>query len=72
MKRLFYLWLRWRGYKINEIIHVQHVDDLFSNPPRVYRRSSELVMRRGLSVHTLRFRHLDAEQLEAALIEEGV
>jgi hypothetical protein len=67
MRRLRYLWLRRRGYEIDQIVNVRHVDDLFSDPPCVYKRSSKLVMRRGTSVRRLRFRRLTAQQLEAGI-----
>lgn len=71
MKRLRYMWLRRRGYQIDGIVSVRHIDDLFSTPPCVYKRSSKLVMRKGLSVRALHFPRLTAEQLEAGLLAEA-
>lgn len=70
MKAWRYRWLRHRGYKIDTIVDVRHIDYLFSNVPRVAKRSSKLVMRKGLSTRKIRFRRLTVEQLEEALIEE--
>jgi hypothetical protein len=67
VKRLRYLWLRRRGYTVVAVVNVRHWDDVFAIPPVVYKRSSKLVMRRGLSKRTLHFRRLTIEELEAGL-----
>ena len=62
-----YRWLRRRGYRPQGIVDVRHIDDLFSDPPVEYKRSSKLVMCKGLSTRTLRFRGLTADQLDRAI-----
>lgn len=69
LKAWRYRWLLKRGFHVDTLVNVSHVDDLFSNPPVTYKHSSKLIMRRGLSTRTLRFRSLDVEQLREALLE---
>lgn len=66
-----YRCLRKSGYIIDTIISVNHIDDLFSNPPVIYKKSAKLIMRKGMKTHQIWFRTLNVDQLEQGLLEDA-